>query len=118
MDTSDIDDDDLRINGCDISYWLKYVIILNLITLRLTTDHYSLILIICICFCALHIAATVTGVDQSGRIFVAVYMFFFATLLFVFEGVQIRSMEALDHVFRRNFGFLYNVMGKSFFIIL
>ena len=45
-------------------------------------------------------------------------MFFFAALLFVFEGVQIKNIEALDHVFRRNFGFLYNVMGKSFFIIL
>jgi hypothetical protein len=56
-------------------------------------------------------------VDDSGKIFVAVYMFFFAALLFAFETVQIRSIEALDHVFRRNFGFLYNVMGKSLFII-
>ena len=61
---------------------------------------------------------SVTGVNATGKIFVAVYMFFFAALLFVFEGVQIKNIEALDHVFRRNFGFLYNVMGKSFFIIL
>ena len=45
-------------------------------------------------------------------------MFFFAALLFVFEGVQIKNIETVDHIFRRNFGFLYNVMGKSFFIIL
>lgn len=59
----------------------------------------------------------ITGVDESGKIFVAVYMFFFASLLFVFEGVQVRSVEALDHVFKRNFGFLYNVMGKALYII-
>ena len=62
-------------------------------------------------------AVSITGVDKSGKIFVAVYMFFFASLLFVFEGIQIRSIEALDHVFKRNFGFLYNVMGKSLYII-
>lgn len=60
---------------------------------------------------------SITGLDQSGKIFVAVYMFFFASLLFVFEGVQVRSVEALDHIFKRNFGFMYNVMGKALYII-
>lgn len=65
----------------------------------------------------LHLTGTITGVDKSGKIFVAVYMFFFASLLFVFESVQIRSIESLDHVFKRNFGFMYNVMGKALYII-
>lgn len=64
---------------------------------------------------------SIDGLDNSGKIFVGTYMLFFSVLLFIFEGVQIlphSSMkENLDHMFRRNFGFLYNVMGKSFFII-
>ena len=44
-------------------------------------------------------------------------MFFFASLLFVFEGIQIRSVEVLEHLFKRNFGFLYNSLGKSLYII-
>lgn len=63
-------------------------------------------------------AGSINGVDKSGKIFVAVYMFFFSTVLFVFEGVQIKNVEYLDHVFRRNFGFLYSVTGKAFYIIL
>ncbi len=50
--------------------------------------------------------------------FIAAYMLFFSTLLFVFEAVEIRPVEWLDHLLRRNFGFLYGAMGKSFFIIL
>lgn len=57
------------------------------------------------------------GVESTGRIFVAIYMFLFAGLLFVFEGVQMRNIEYLDHIYRRNFGFMYNSLAKSFFII-
>ena len=59
----------------------------------------------------------VHGVESTGRIFVAVYMFLFAGLLFIFEGVQMRNIEYLDHIYRRNFGFMYNSLAKSFFII-
>lgn len=63
---------------------------------------------------------SITGVDKSGKVFVATYMLFFATLLFVFEGQQIPQLtiEWIDHMLRRNVGFLYNVLGKAFFIIL
>jgi hypothetical protein len=64
------------------------------------------------------ISGVITGVDQSGKIFVGVYMFFFSGLLFLFEASEVKKTEFLDHMFRRNFGFLYNVMGKSLFIIL
>jgi hypothetical protein len=60
----------------------------------------------------------IDGVDQSGKVFVAVYMFFFATLLFTFEFNQIHPIESVDFMFRRNFGFLYNALGHSFYIIL
>jgi len=65
---------------------------------------------------------SITGVDKSGKIFVATYMFFFSALLFMFELSSLlppsKPTETLDHMFRRNFGFLYSSMGKSFFIIL
>jgi len=60
---------------------------------------------------------SVNGVDKSGKVFVAVYMLFFASLLFCFEAVQIQQIEWVEHMLRRNFGFLYSMMGKAFFII-
>ena len=65
----------------------------------------------------LNCTGLITGVDKSGKIFVAVYMFFFASLLFVFEGAQIRHVEAVDNVLKRNFGFMFNVMGKALYMI-
>eukprot|EP01036_Dinobryon_divergens_P025443 gene25443-33993_t len=59
----------------------------------------------------------INGVETSGKIFVATYMFFFSLLLFSFEVVQIWPVEWIDHIYRRNFGFLYGALGKSFFII-
>lgn len=50
--------------------------------------------------------------------FVACYMLFFSSLLFMFEFVEIRPVEWVDHMLRRNFGFLYGTMGKSLYIIL
>ena len=60
----------------------------------------------------------ISGVDESGRIFVAIYMFFFAALLFIFELNQIRQIESIDHMFKRNFGFMFNTSGHALFIIL
>ena len=59
----------------------------------------------------------VNGVNTAGKIFVATYMLFFAVLLFLFEAIQLRNIEWLDHMFQRNFGFLYSVMGKALFVI-
>lgn len=58
------------------------------------------------------------GVETSGKIFVATYMVFFSLLLFFFEMMEIRPIEWLDHMLRRNFGFLYGTMGKALYIIL
>jgi len=62
-------------------------------------------------------AQTIDGVNKAGRIFIVVYMLFFSGLLFLFEVIQIRKVEWLDHMFQRNFGFLYSVVGKAFFVI-
>lgn len=66
----------------------------------------------------LHTLGMISGVDQSGRVFVGIYMFFFASLLFIFELNQIRQFESIDHMFKRNFGFMYSTSGNALFIIL
>jgi hypothetical protein len=44
----------------------------------------------------------------------------FAVLLFTFEAISLIPespiRQQIDHLFKRNFGFMYNCMGKSFFI--
>jgi hypothetical protein len=52
-----------------------------------------------------------------GKIFVAVYMLFFSTLLLIFEVAELRHVEWVEHMFRRNCGFLFGALGKAFFII-
>lgn len=59
----------------------------------------------------------VSGVSGSGQIFVATYMIFFSILLSAFEITQMQQIIWLDHMLRRNFGFLFSAMGKAFFII-
>ena len=66
----------------------------------------------------LFIIEYINGVEATEKIFVATYMIFFSSLLFVFELMEIRPMESIDHMMRRNFGFLYGTMGKSLYIIL
>ena len=60
----------------------------------------------------------ISSVGSSERIFVACYMLFFSALLFFFELNQMRPVEYIDHMYRRNFGFLYGALTKSLFIIL
>ena len=60
---------------------------------------------------------TINGVNKSGKIFVVAYMLFFSVLLFLFEAIQLHNIEWLDHMYQRNFGFLYSVVGKAFFVI-
>lgn len=75
---------------------------------------------LCALMCATAVLGLLSmdGVDAVGKAFVGVYMLFFSVLLFLFELIQIRPCEALDHMFKRNFGFLYSTKGKAFYIIL
>lgn len=70
------------------------------------------------CATALMGLAMLHGIENIGKIFVAVYMIFFSVLLFLFELVQVQPWPSLDHVFQRNFGFLYSAKGKALYIIL
>jgi len=70
-----------------------------------------------LCSFSLH-TEYIDGVEASGKIFVAVYMIFFSSLLFTFELMEIKPTEWVDHLLRRNFGFLYGTMGKSLYIVL
>lgn len=60
---------------------------------------------------------SIDGVESSGKLFVGVYMLFFSALLFIFECMQIYPKEWIDHLFRRNFGFIYGTFGRSLFLI-
>ena len=51
--------------------------------------------------------------QSTSTVFQSVYMILFATLLFVFEAIQICPCEAVDNVIKRNFGFFYGVFGKG-----
>ena len=64
------------------------------------------------------ILGMISSVGSSERVFVACYMLFFSALLFFFELNQMRPIESIDHMYRRNFGFLYGALTKSLFIIL
>lgn len=59
----------------------------------------------------------VNGVDKTERVFIAVYMIFFALLLLLFELNQIKSYENIDMLFKRNFGFLSHTVGNALFFI-
>lgn len=49
--------------------------------------------------------------------FLAVYMILFAVLLFLFEFMYWSPIESLHVIIRKNFGFLYGLRGKGFFLI-
>ena len=61
--------------------------------------------------------SSVDGISDINQMFVGVYMICFSTMLLLFEVIQLQPIVALDHMYQRNFGFLYGVKGKGFFII-
>jgi len=87
-----------------VTYWSLKVITMGLCCMMCATALLGL--------------AMLHGIENIGKIFVAVYMIFFAVLLFMFELVQVQPWPAVDHLFQRNFGFLYSAKGKALYIIL
>lgn len=69
-------------------------------------------------FTALYGLSQVDGFADLNKMFVGVYMICFAVMLLLFEIIQLQPMVWLDHMYQRNFGFMYGVKGKGFFIIL
>lgn len=49
--------------------------------------------------------------------FLSCYMVIFATLLFLYEFIWWQPIASLNVVFRKNFGFLYGLRGKGFYLI-
>jgi hypothetical protein len=50
-------------------------------------------------------------------VLLAVYLVIFAGLLFAYELIWWQPLPLLNKTFRKNFGFLYGLMGKGFYLI-
>lgn len=59
-----------------------------------------------------------SSVDDTGIVFVGIYLLIFATILFVYEFVQIYPCQFCDLPLKRNFGFLYGTNGKGLYMVL
>ena len=57
------------------------------------------------------------GISELSQGFLAAYMVIFAVLLFLYETIWWHQLGNLNKSFRRNFGFMYGLKGKGFFII-
>lgn len=55
--------------------------------------------------------------DDLTLAFLCCYMIIFAALLFCYEFIWWQPIAALNIVFRKNFGFLYGLQGKGFYLI-
>jgi len=85
----------------------------------------KLLSIAVVLICGLLIAVAVLGmiafnpkdVSNYSDLFVSVYMVLFGALLLTYEFMWWISVPAINKSLRKNFGFLYGVLGKSIFII-
>jgi hypothetical protein len=59
-----------------------------------------------------------TSVDDTGIVFVGIYLLIFAAILFIYEAVQICPCQFLDLPLKKNFGFLYGTNGKGLYMLL
>jgi hypothetical protein len=51
----------------------------------------------------------VDGFGDLNKMFVGIYMVCFSVMLLLFEIIKIQPMVAIDHMYQRNFGFLYGM---------
>mgnify|MGYP003385811522 FL=1 len=56
--------------------------------------------------------------NDTGAVFVGLYMVGFSAILFIYEALQLTPLESLDNIFKQNFGFLYGNLGKSCYLLL
>ena len=63
--------------------------------------------------------ASLSSLGDTDAIFVALYVFLFAFILFVFEAHQFspKPIKYVDDVYRANFGFMYKPLTKAIFLI-
>lgn len=62
--------------------------------------------------------ASANSVNDTGAVFVGIYMILFAAIVFIYEVAQIFPSKKLDDLIKVNFGFLYGIIGKGLFILL
>jgi hypothetical protein len=58
-----------------------------------------------------------SSVGDLTQAFLCTYMIIFACLLFCYEFIWWQPVAALNVMFRKNFGFLYGLKGKGFYLI-
>eukprot|EP00586_Coscinodiscus_wailesii_P023580 CAMPEP_0172494644 /NCGR_PEP_ID=MMETSP1066-20121228/52236_1 /TAXON_ID=671091 /ORGANISM="Coscinodiscus wailesii, Strain CCMP2513" /LENGTH=150 /DNA_ID=CAMNT_0013265783 /DNA_START=73 /DNA_END=522 /DNA_ORIENTATION=- len=58
-----------------------------------------------------------TNLATLSDVFVAAYMLLFAGLLFTYELLWWTNINSINRMMRKNFGFLYGIKGKAFFIV-
>eukprot|EP01039_Chlorochromonas_danica_P004401 gene4400-4823_t len=61
--------------------------------------------------------ANADSVDDTGVIFVGIYMIFFAAIQFFFEITQVCRDSSIELIMRKNFGFLYGYVGKGLYLV-
>mmetsp|Transcript_8517 Transcript_8517/g.12444 ORF Transcript_8517/g.12444 Transcript_8517/m.12444 type:complete len:199 (-) Transcript_8517:160-756(-) len=55
--------------------------------------------------------------DDYSEAFLAAYMICFATLLFLYELMWWTAIPKINKALRRNFGFLYGLIGKGLYLV-
>ena len=80
------------------------------------SDILSPIIILCVVG-ALGIGKS-TSVNDTGTVFVGLYMIVFAGIVVVYEISQILPSQTLDIFMKKNFGFLFGYVGKGLFFTL
>lgn len=58
-----------------------------------------------------------TKITDPSQVFLAAYMIMFAFLLFLYELMWWMAIPFVNKVLRKNFGFLYGLKGKGFYLI-
>ena len=55
--------------------------------------------------------------DDSNTLFLGLYMVLFASILFFYEVLAIFPLEILESFMKNNFGFMFSVVGRGFYMI-
>ena len=83
----------------------------------------TIFLILNVAFMVFLCAAGVEGMKSAALIYdastgvVGFYLLLFAVMLIIFEIIQIYPCASVDTIYKKNFGFLYGMVGKCLFII-
>jgi hypothetical protein len=56
--------------------------------------------------------------DDAGSLFIGLYMFLFAVILFMYEFTCVKPVPVIDTFYAKNFGFLYGPIGKGLYLLL